>query len=56
MAFKGTKTRTALQIAEQIEDVGGYINVYTSREMTAFYARVLGEDVPLALDVRRTSC
>ncbi|MEM7719314.1 MAG: pitrilysin family protein [Pseudomonadota bacterium] len=51
MAFKGTKTRNALQIAEAIEDVGGYINAYTSREMTAFYARVLGEDVPLALDV-----
>jgi len=51
MAFKGTKTRTALQIAETIEDVGGYINAYTSREMTAFYARVLGPDVPLALDV-----
>ncbi len=51
MAFKGTKTRNALQIAESIEDVGGYINAYTSREMTAFYARVLGEDVPLALDV-----
>ena len=51
MAFKGTKTRDALQIAEAIEDVGGYINAYTSREMTAFYARVLGEDVGLALDV-----
>lgn len=51
MAFKGTKTRTALQIAEAIEDVGGYINAYTSREMTAYYARVLGPDVPLALDV-----
>ncbi len=51
MAFKGTETRDALQIAEAIEDVGGYINAYTSREMTAFYARVLGEDVPLALDV-----
>lgn len=51
MAFKGTKTRTALQIAETIEDVGGYINAYTSREMTAFYARVLAGDVPLALDV-----
>ncbi|RWR49916.1 insulinase family protein [Sinirhodobacter ferrireducens] len=51
MAFKGTKTRSALQIAEAIEDVGGYINAYTSREMTAFYARVLGPDVPLALDV-----
>lgn len=51
MAFKGTKTRSALQIAEAIEDVGGYINAYTSREMTAYYARVLGADVPLALDV-----
>ena len=51
MAFKGTKTRNALQIAEAIEDVGGYINAYTSREMTAFYARVLADDVPLALDV-----
>ena len=51
MAFKGTARRTALQIAEQIEDVGGYINAYTSREMTAYYARVLEADVPLALDV-----
>ncbi|MEK6216736.1 MAG: insulinase family protein, partial [Boseongicola sp.] len=51
MAFKGTKKRSALQIAEAIEDVGGYINAYTSREMTAYYARVLAADVPLALDV-----
>ncbi len=51
MAFKGTKRRTALQIAEEIEDVGGYLNAYTSRETTAFYARVLKVDVPLALDV-----
>lgn len=51
MAFKGTKTRTALQIAEQIEDVGGYINAYTSREMTAYYARVLEDDVALGLDI-----
>ena len=51
MAFKGTERRTALQIAEAIEDVGGYINAYTSREMTAYYARVLSGDVPLALDV-----
>lgn len=51
MAFKGTTTRTSLQIAEQIEDVGGYINAYTSREMTAYYARVLENDVPLAMDV-----
>lgn len=51
MAFKGTKRRSAIEIAEAIEDVGGYINAYTSREMTAFYARVLENDVPLALDV-----
>ena len=51
MAFKGTKRRSALQIAETIEDVGGYINAYTSREVTAYYARVLENDVPLALDV-----
>ena len=51
MAFKGTKRRSALQIAEEIEDVGGYINAYTSREMTAYYVRVLGDDVALALDV-----
>jgi len=51
MAFKGTKRRSALQIAEEIEDVGGYMNAYTSREVTAYYARVLEADVPLALDV-----
>ncbi|MFW2542449.1 M16 family metallopeptidase [Primorskyibacter sp. 2E107] len=51
MAFKGTKTRSALRIAEEIEDVGGYINAYTSREVTAYYARVLEADTALALDV-----
>ena len=51
MAFKGTATRSSLQIAEAIEDVGGYINAYTSREVTAYYVRVLKDDVPLALDV-----
>jgi len=51
MAFKGTKRRSALQIAEEIEDVGGYLNAYTSREVTAYYARVLKADVPLAFDV-----
>ena len=51
MAFKGTEKRSSLRIAEEIEDVGGYINAYTSREMTAFYARVLEDDVALALDV-----
>ena len=51
MAFKGTKKRTALQIAETIEDVGGFINAYTSRETTAYYVRVLEDDVALAFDV-----
>ncbi len=51
MAFKGTDTRSALQIAEAIEDVGGYINAYTSREVTAYYARVLRADTALAMDV-----
>jgi predicted Zn-dependent peptidase len=51
MAFKGTDTRSSQQIAEAIEDVGGYINAYTSRETTAYYARVLEENVGLALDV-----
>lgn len=51
MAFKGTKRRSALQIAEEIEDVGGYINAYTSREMTAYYARVLEDDIDLGLDL-----
>jgi predicted Zn-dependent peptidase len=51
MAFKGTATRSARQIAEEIEAVGGVLNAYTSREQTAFHARVLKEDVPLALDM-----
>ena len=51
MAFKGTRSRSALDIAQAIENVGGYINAYTSKEMTAYYARVLENDVPLAIDV-----
>ena len=51
MAFKGTKRRSARAIAEEIESVGGHLNAYTSREHTAYYARVLKEDVPLAIDM-----
>ncbi|HWA68785.1 MAG TPA: pitrilysin family protein [Rhizomicrobium sp.] len=51
MAFKGTATRSARDIAEQIEAVGGVLNAYTSREQTAFHARVLKADVPLALEM-----
>ena len=49
MAFKGTATRSARQIAEEIEAVGGYLNAYTSREQTAFHARILKPDVALGL-------
>jgi len=51
MAFKGTATRSARAIAEEIEAVGGVLNAYTSREQTAFHARILKNDVPLALDM-----
>jgi predicted Zn-dependent peptidase len=51
MAFKGTSRRSARQIAEEIEAVGGDLNAATSAETTAYYARVLRENVPLALDV-----
>src|SRR5476651_2309621 len=51
MAFKGTKKRTARAIAEEIEAVGGYLNAYTSREQTAFHARVLKPDVALGLEL-----
>ncbi|MBA3325770.1 MAG: insulinase family protein, partial [Rhodobacteraceae bacterium] len=51
MAFKGTPTRSARRIAEEIEDVGGYINAYTGKEMTAYYARVLERDVELGLEI-----
>jgi predicted Zn-dependent peptidase len=51
MAFKGTHRRSARMIAEQIESVGGDLNAATSHETTAYYARVLKADVPLALDI-----
>ncbi|CDO39844.1 M16 family metallopeptidase [Bartonella henselae] len=51
MAFKGTENRTAFQIASDIEDVGGEINATTSTETTAYFARVLKNDIPLAIDI-----
>ncbi|WP_291298073.1 pitrilysin family protein [Elioraea sp.] len=51
MAFKGTARRSAAKIAEEIEDVGGHLNAYTARERTAYYAKVLKEDAPLAADI-----
>ncbi|MGV8936302.1 MAG: M16 family metallopeptidase [Allorhizobium sp.] len=51
MAFKGTNKRSARQIAEQIENVGGELNAGTSTETTSYYARVLKDHVPLAVDI-----
>ena len=51
MAFKGTGKRTARQIAEEIESVGGYLNAETSYQRTGYYARVLKGDIELALDI-----
>lgn len=51
MAFKGTDRRSAADIAREVEDVGGQINAYTSREHTAYYAKVLHGDAPLAMDI-----
>lgn len=51
MAFKGTKRRSARQIAEEIERVGGDINAATGSETTAYTASVLKTDMPLAVDV-----
>lgn len=51
MAFKGTQRRSARAIAEEIENVGGHINAHTTHETTAYYARVLKNDLPLAIDL-----
>lgn len=51
MAFKGTKRRSARAIAEEIENVGGHLNAHTAHEATAYYARVLKNDLPLAVDL-----
>jgi predicted Zn-dependent peptidase len=51
MVFKGTETRSAKDISTEIESVGGDLNAYTGREQTAFHARILKDDTPLALDL-----
>jgi predicted Zn-dependent peptidase len=51
MAFKGTERRSARDIAVEVEAVGGQINAYTTRERTAYYAKMLADDLPLALDI-----
>ncbi|PGH46632.1 Predicted Zn-dependent peptidase [Micromonospora sediminicola] len=51
LLFKGTRKRTALEISSEIEAVGGETNAFTTKEYTCYYARVLDEDLPLAIDV-----
>ena len=51
MVFKGTARRTARQIAEEMDAVGGQLNAFTAKECTCFYAKVVDEHLPLAMDV-----
>jgi predicted Zn-dependent peptidase len=51
MAFKGTKRRSALDIATEVENVGGYMNAHTSREETAYYLRLLPEYLDMGIDI-----
>ena len=51
LLFKGTERRSAAQIAEEMDAVGGVINAFTSKENTCYYAKVLDENLPLAIDL-----
>jgi len=51
MLFKGTKTRSTSEIAESLESVGGQLNAFTSKELSCFYAHILDEHLPIAVDV-----
>ncbi|KAF4321708.1 hypothetical protein BBO99_00001688 [Phytophthora kernoviae] len=51
MAFKGTSKRTQQQLELEIENMGGHLNAYTSREQTVYYAKVFKKDVPRAMDI-----
>ena len=51
LLFKGTERRSAAQIAEEMDAVGGIINAFTSKENTCYYAKVLDENLPLAIDL-----
>jgi len=51
MAFKGTKNRTQQQLEVEIENMGGHLNAYTSREQTVYYAKVFKNDVPRAMEI-----
>lgn len=51
MAFKGTKRRTARDIAQEFDAIGGQFNAYTSREHTVYYSKVLKENLSTAIDI-----
>lgn len=51
MAFKGTSTRSQNALEREIENMGGHLNAYTSREQTVYYAQVLKDDIPKAVDI-----
>ena len=51
MAFKGTKTKSAFEIMQKIESVGGYINAYTSEEITAYWVKLLSDDLNIGIDI-----
>ncbi len=51
LLFKGTQRRSALDIAKEIDSVGGALNAFTSHELSCFYAKVAGEKLPLAIDL-----
>jgi predicted Zn-dependent peptidase len=51
MLFKGTQKRSALDVAKEIESVGGVLNAFTGREYTCFYSKVLSDNLPLAIDL-----
>lgn len=51
MIFKGTEKRSARELEEEIENIGGHLNAYTSREQTTYYAKIMDKDIPRALDI-----
>merc|ERR1719174_104264 len=51
LAFKGTNKRTQIQLESEIENMGGHLNAYTSREMTCYYAQVMKRDTKQAMDI-----
>jgi len=51
LAFKGTHRRTQAQLEQEVEDMGGHLNAYTSREQTCYYAQVVKKNIPQAMDI-----